>query len=330
MEAAPDRRTIIELVKRQTGQQAILTIPRYFIELTGDHLSALFLSQCIFNSGKTDDGWFPKSYAEWADELMMTQFQVSRAVKAIQTAELGLHVEKRKRTGIKGPAVLHYRIDQDELTRAIMKYLGEPLSTNLTKVYEETSQRSGKNGDHKSKEESKDKELSLSATADGAPEATDSKPETATESKPSKPRTRNLLMDAVCKVWTIQPGGHAGNIIALLKGTASKGKWKEHRLTDGIDITPQEVLGFGLWWKESYRDASLPQKPDSIASNFELFRAKVSHKAYVVRGEDALRRMYPPTTDAAPRGDVQAPPDQITPEQLRAIKAQRKEQDDAA
>lgn len=102
-----DQQQVYALITRLTGQANILTIPRLFIDWTGDHITALFLSQVIYWSSRTDDpeGWFYKSAKEWEEELSISDYQLARGTKKL--AEAGLETKLRK---IMGAPTQHYRI----------------------------------------------------------------------------------------------------------------------------------------------------------------------------------------------------------------------------
>jgi hypothetical protein len=77
--------TINGLIKSMSGQNNILTIPRIYIDITGDIKSALFLSQCVYWSDKTgrDDGYFYKSTNEWSEELGLSKREIENARKKL-------------------------------------------------------------------------------------------------------------------------------------------------------------------------------------------------------------------------------------------------------
>ena len=83
-----DQRQVYHLIERFAGQANVLTIPRLFIDWTGDHISALLLSQIIYWSSRTTaaDGWFYKSAKEWQDELGISDYQLARATKKLEAA----------------------------------------------------------------------------------------------------------------------------------------------------------------------------------------------------------------------------------------------------
>lgn len=116
-----DQQQVYALIARLAGQANILTIPRLFIDWTGDHISALLLAQVIYWSSRTEDpeGWFYKSAKEWEAELGISDYQLARATKKL--AEAGL-TTKLKKAG--GAPTLHYRLDQEHFLDWISEKLG--------------------------------------------------------------------------------------------------------------------------------------------------------------------------------------------------------------
>lgn len=89
--------------------------------------AAQFLSQAVYWTERTADGWFYKTNAEWLDELGLTVEEVNGARRKLKA--LGLLSEKRK--GI--PPKLHYRIDTDLLLSLLS---GEKPAINSGKTPE--------------------------------------------------------------------------------------------------------------------------------------------------------------------------------------------------
>ena len=116
-----DQRQVYHLIERFAGQANVLTIPRLFIDWTGDHISALLLSQIIYWSSRTKDpdGWFYKSAKDWEDELGISDYQLARATKKLQAA--GVITKLRK---VQGAPTQHYRLDQDLFMNWISEKLG--------------------------------------------------------------------------------------------------------------------------------------------------------------------------------------------------------------
>lgn len=61
---------------------------RVFVEITGTVTAALFLSQALYWTRRTDDGWFYKSQEEWDEETGMGRREQETARKALKTVRL--------------------------------------------------------------------------------------------------------------------------------------------------------------------------------------------------------------------------------------------------
>jgi hypothetical protein len=105
------QKELIALLKGLTGQANILTIPRAFIDLTGDLKAALFLSQCVYWSSRSETpGIFYKTYQDWQAEIALSRYeidQVRKKVKRWVSADLRM---------VGSAPVLHYRVDMQTLT----------------------------------------------------------------------------------------------------------------------------------------------------------------------------------------------------------------------
>jgi hypothetical protein len=141
-----DQRQVYHLIERFAGQANVLTIPRLFIDWTGDHISALLLSQIIYWGSRTKDadGWFYKSAKEWEEELGISDYQLARATKKLQAS--GVITKLRK---VQGAPTQHYRLDQDLFMNWISEKLGNgfPIPSEMdspetpTSSYTETTDR---------------------------------------------------------------------------------------------------------------------------------------------------------------------------------------------
>jgi hypothetical protein len=120
------QKTVIELIKRISGQSNILTIPRIFIHLTGDIKAALFLSQCVYWSDKTkrEDGFFYKCAEEWEEETGLTRTELTGARK--RAAD---YVETKVMRA-NGAPTLHYRVDFDKLANSIFMFYENQKTSN--------------------------------------------------------------------------------------------------------------------------------------------------------------------------------------------------------
>ena len=125
-----------KLINSLSGQANILTIPRVYLEITGDYQSAILLNQIVFWSDRTKrkDGFFYKSYKDWEQEILLTQYQVKRATSHLK--KLGLVDTKLKRAN--NAPTIHYKINMECLTDEIIKKLDNREISQSD--YEETQQ----------------------------------------------------------------------------------------------------------------------------------------------------------------------------------------------
>ena len=130
-----DQQAVYALIARVAGQANILTIPRLFIDWTGDHISALLLSQVVYWSSRTADpeGWFYKSAKDWESELGISDYQLARATKKLVDA--GVATKLRK---VQGAPTLHYRLDQERFLGWISEKLGNGFPQQLQPDFRET------------------------------------------------------------------------------------------------------------------------------------------------------------------------------------------------
>lgn len=93
-----------------------------------------FLSQAVYWTERTEDGWFYKTTEEWNEELGLTLEEVKGARKKLKS--IGMLSEQRK--GI--PAKLYYKVNTDELLAVLSgeKPLTVPVKTPKLEVVKPT------------------------------------------------------------------------------------------------------------------------------------------------------------------------------------------------
>src|SRR5690625_4853827 len=125
-------------IKKVSGQDNIITIPKIYLEITEDINTALILNQSIHYSRitKRTDDYFYKTYKEWEKETFLSQYQVKQSVERLK--DLKLIKTKLKRA--EGSPTLHYKVLMDNLQDLIINKLNNGLSRNLIIENEETSQ----------------------------------------------------------------------------------------------------------------------------------------------------------------------------------------------
>lgn len=108
-----------------------IAFQRVFVNIGVGIGGALMLSQAVYWSKRTKnaDGWFYKTQEEWEEETGMTRTEQERARKAL--CAVGVMSEKRR--GI--PAKLFFRVDFDELSKALAGELREITLEDLKRDF---------------------------------------------------------------------------------------------------------------------------------------------------------------------------------------------------
>lgn len=119
---------IFTTIKSFTGQANILTIPRSFIDYTGDHESALLLSQLLYWSDKVkrQDGFIFKTYTGWQAEIGLNEYAVRKAANNLRKMGI-LKTEVHKANG--NPTV-HYRLTFSAFSSSFLQFLKNRNSKN--------------------------------------------------------------------------------------------------------------------------------------------------------------------------------------------------------
>ena len=120
------------LLKKFAGQSNILTAPVAFIRYTGTLSSALFLSQLLYWTSRSEDGWFYKSYLDWEKETCLSAYEVSKASKLLKAK--GILQTKLKK--VNGAPVVHYKVLEAAFLESILKFLESPLCENDESIFE--------------------------------------------------------------------------------------------------------------------------------------------------------------------------------------------------
>ena len=112
-----NQKEIFNLLTKTVGQANILTIPTLFLKkLNGNHAAALFLSQLIYWTDKTQDGWIFKSYSDWENEIFVKEKKLREIKKELE--ELGLIETKIQKAY--GVPTVHYKVNQDALIKFLL------------------------------------------------------------------------------------------------------------------------------------------------------------------------------------------------------------------
>ncbi len=116
-----EQQDVINIISQFTGQSNLLVIPRVLIDFTGSIKSALFLSQLLYWTGKTRDGWVYKTYQDWENEISIKEDTLRAIINEFK--KLGI-LETRVAKANGNPTV-HYHLIPDKLTEELNEFLKE-------------------------------------------------------------------------------------------------------------------------------------------------------------------------------------------------------------
>ncbi|WP_433912315.1 conserved phage C-terminal domain-containing protein [Staphylococcus sp. LKG3-3] len=127
---------INDILTTFSGNKRNIVIPKIYLEITGDYPTAALLNQLIFWSDKSKrkDGYFYKKYDEWHDELLLSDYQIRRITKKLE--ELNFVTTALKKAN--GTPTKHYKINMNEVQKAIVNKLNNGNLNNLTMDSKET------------------------------------------------------------------------------------------------------------------------------------------------------------------------------------------------
>lgn len=111
---------IRNIISQISGQNNTFTVPKLYVDFTGDLTTAILLNQIVFLSDKTKrkDGFFYKTYKEWTDEICLTERQVRYSVKKLKEQNL-IETKVKKANG--SPTV-HYKLNFEKLVDSLMTF----------------------------------------------------------------------------------------------------------------------------------------------------------------------------------------------------------------
>ena len=134
---------VFECIAKVSGNSDILASPKAFLKhFKGDHAKAMFFSQLLYwgDKGKRHDGWFYKSYSDWAEELFISPYQIRKYTKELKAEGL---IQARRMKANAVPTV-YYKINSEVLFDWIVKNFNNGLLNNLTIESENISQSTTK------------------------------------------------------------------------------------------------------------------------------------------------------------------------------------------
>ncbi len=109
---------IRHILTQVSGHDRVVTIPKLYIDLTGNLAEAILLNQIVFYSDKSNrkDGFFYKTHEQWAEEICLTERQVRHATKKLKEKNL----IETKLLKANGAPTVHYKLLFDNLVKWIL------------------------------------------------------------------------------------------------------------------------------------------------------------------------------------------------------------------
>ncbi|MBZ4662801.1 MAG: hypothetical protein JG776_483 [Caloramator sp.] len=130
-----NQQEMYKVIESVSGQNNILTIPTFYVKLTGSLETALMLSQLVYWSSRTKDGWVYKSSKEWQEEIFLTDYAIRKSTKKL----LEMDVIETKIKKANGSPTTHYRVKKDKLIEWILRFQ-QVDSLNSTKPHVENNE----------------------------------------------------------------------------------------------------------------------------------------------------------------------------------------------
>ncbi|MCG3089161.1 DnaD domain-containing protein [Sporosarcina cyprini] len=130
---------IRHILAQVSGHDRVVTIPKMYIELTGNLAEAILLNQIVFYSDKSSrkDGFFYKTHEQWAEEICLSERQVRHATKKLKEKQL----IETKLLKANGAPTVHYKLLFDNLVNWILTKRqngNSPIVSNDTDITSET------------------------------------------------------------------------------------------------------------------------------------------------------------------------------------------------
>ncbi|MGE7546078.1 DnaD domain-containing protein [Sporosarcina newyorkensis] len=126
------------LLAQMSGHDRVITVPKIYVELTGDLAEAILLNQIVFYSDKSKrtDGFFYKTHRDWTEEVCLTERQIRHATKKLKEKKL----IETKVLKANGAPTTHYKLLSDNLVKWITTLCGNGKQQNVVIDYDIMSQ----------------------------------------------------------------------------------------------------------------------------------------------------------------------------------------------
>lgn len=263
----------MRIAQEVAGPSITIAVPLPFIQLTGDHASALVLSQLLYHQDK-QEGWFAKSDEDLCRECHVTPRQLERIKRDLKP--LGV---RYKRQGF--PARGHYTVDIAEVQTQLRRKVLSESEPELARSVETTSSRSPvptQTGELKSNSSKRKKRINEVHTSrgnsNGSGTGISHSGAVYEEQRPSEPQPPSLhqeqdgqqLMEVA--VGALLQSSPAGMRLERLLGAKGVKRYVDDIPTWLERWTEEEIAAA---WKQAKRDVRPASDRDGPSSTMGLF-----------------------------------------------------------
>lgn len=283
------RDTVIALFRSSADEASgNLCIPRPLIAFCkGDVSAALVLSQLLYWTDRTEDadGWIAKSYADWEQELGLSEYQIKRVIGGDKRSKggfaglraIGVEVLRRSSKHYGGAPALHYRINRAVFMGCIHDFVqvSKPNNVQVTMPSKPNNVQ-----------EAIPNNVQVQYTESTSTETTQ---KSKRVKRAATPTDWQQLVGFAMDTWNC-PSGKATKFAQQFTGKAKGGAWAASNLSPPADL--RELKGWRHWIERSGRKQ--PMTPDWVQESIYEFRDNMAY-------QDAIRDANdPPPVEIAP------------------------------
>lgn len=123
------QKEVFGIVKSMVGANDVVAVNMSLVRFTRCWHAGLILSQLFYWADKTKipGGWICKTQEEWEEELLISEHQVRKAVKTLES----MNIIEKKFKKFEGTPKWHYRIKEEEFTTSFFEFLeGRKIGTS--------------------------------------------------------------------------------------------------------------------------------------------------------------------------------------------------------
>lgn len=296
------QKEIFKLVKSMVGSNDVVAVNMTLVRFAGSWPAGLMLSQLLYWSERSriPGGWVCKTYQEWEDEILLSEYQVRVSSKHMER-DMGI-IETRVKK-FDGTPKLQYRIMQEPFAGSFLKFLNgkETQGSNNSRVDPEETQGSLEPEETQGSITETTETLTETTLEDAnapLPEKEEAKPDPAVQQRKEKEKSCGKKEKDHDWKWWVDTYYQFYETKAGIKPILNKGDYSALRSIrkalaqqqGGEALAQSEFLYiFQNWAKlENYLQRKL--KPTQINSELLNIQSQIRGKQQKVTGESQFER----------------------------------------